>query len=155
MNKNIPANHVSSKKKHTYIAHFPKMTIPGVFELCKCTPIAVSYINGVKQETRTGWLPAQQFPNPCANRAVLNFAKAKEQMGEILASTIIEYLDKYTLEPVAYIFPDEVYICDGYKDESDKMYFLDRLNHATKRDFIREMEKRKRILAGLTKVNQK
>jgi hypothetical protein len=35
------------------------------------------------------------------------------------------------------------------------MYFLDRLNHATKRDFIREMEKRKQILAGLTKANQK
>ena len=44
---------------------------------------------------------------------------------------------------------------DGYKDESDNMYFLNRLNHATKRDFIREIEKRKRILAGLTKVNQK
>lgn len=149
MNKNIPENHVSHKKKNTYIACFQKMTIPDVFELSKCT------INGTKQETRTGRLPAQQFPNPCANRAVLNFANAKKQMGEKLASTIIEYLDKYTLEPVAYIFPDEVYICDGYKAESDKMYFLDRLNHATKRDFIREMELRKRILAGLTKVNQK
>lgn len=155
MNKNIPENHVSHKKKNTYIAHFPKMTIRGVFELSKCTPIAVSYINGEKQETHTGWLPAQMFPNPSANRAVLNFANAKKQMGETLASTIIEYLDKYTLEPVAYIFPDEVYVCDGYKEESDKMYFLDRLNHATKRDFIREMEKRKRILAGITKANQK
>ena len=155
MNKNIPENHVSHKKKNTYIAHFPKMTIRGVFELSKCTPIVVSYINGEKQETRTGWLPAQQFPNPSANRAVLKFTKTKETMGEKLASTIIEYLDKNTLEPVAYIFPDEVYICDGYKGKSDKMYFLDRLNHATKRDFIREMEKRKRILAGLTKVNQK
>lgn len=149
MNKNIPENHVSHKKKNTYIACFQKMTIPGVFELSKCT------INGTKQETCTGWLPAQQFPIPCANRAVLNFAKAKEQMGEKLASTIIEYLDKYTLEPVAYIFPDEVYICDGYKEEKNKMYFLDRLNHATKRDFIREMELRKRILAGITKANQK
>ena len=147
MNKNIPENHVSHKKKNTYIAHFPKMTIRGVFELSKCTPIAVSYINGEKQETHTGWLPAQMFPNPSANRAVLNFANAKKQMGETLASTIIE--------PVAYIFPDEVYVCDGYKEESDKMYFLDRLNHATKRDFIREMEKRKRILAGITKANQK
>ena len=110
------------------------MTIPGVFELSKCT------INGTKQETRTGRLPAQQFPIPCANRAVLKFTKTKEAMGETLASTIIEYLDKYTLEPVAYIFPDEVYICDGYKEEKNKMYFLDRLNHATKRDFIREIE---------------
>ena len=155
MNKKIPANHVSSKKKNTYIAHFPMMTIPGVFELCKCTPIAVSYINGTKQETRTGWLPAQQFPNPYANEAVLNFANTKEQKGEKLASTIIEYLDKYTLEPVAYIFPDDVCICDGYKDESDNMYFLNRLNHATKRDFIRELEKRGLILAGLTTANQK
>ena len=114
MNKNIPENHVSHKKKNTYIACFPKMTIPGVFELSKCT------INGTKQETRT----AQQFPIPCANRAVLKFTKTKEAMGEKLASTIIEYLDKYTLEPVAYIFPDEVYICDGYKEEKNKISIM-------------------------------
>jgi hypothetical protein len=65
--------------------------------------------------------------------------KASE-MGEKIASTIIEYLDKETNEPVVQLYPSSYYV---FNDDEN---FLNRLNHASKRNFQRELEKRLKIV---------
>lgn len=139
MNKNIPTNHISQKKKNTYIVDFNIMIDIGLFAHCKTTPVPVTHINGQKINTTMGFKRAHQFPNPQANDMFVFhdlYANAQDKT----SATIIEYLDKQTMQPVAYVFPNDIYICTQNKAD-----VFQRLNHATKRDFIRQLQTRKLI----------
>lgn len=139
MNKRIPTNHVSKKKKNTYTVDFNIMIDFGLFANCKTTPVPITHINGQKTNTTIGFKRAHQFPNPQAND-MLVFHGYYDKTQNKTSSTIIEYLDKHTMKPVVYVFPNDIYICTENKSE-----FLQHLNHATKRDFIRQLQIRKLI----------
>ena len=56
-----------------------------------------------------------------------------------LASTIVEYLDKETGEPIAYLYPN----CDIVSEQYDTLpKLMARLNHATRQDLMRQHSKR-------------
>lgn len=139
MNKNIPTNHISQKKKNTYIVDFNIMIDIGLFAHCKTTPVPVTHINGQEINTSMGFKRAHQFPNPQANDMFV-FHDIYDKPQDKTSSTIIEYLDKHTMQPVVYVFPNDIYVCTENKSD-----FLQHLNHATKRDFIRQLQTRKLI----------
>jgi hypothetical protein len=64
------------------------------------------------------------------------------------ASTIIEYLDKDTNQPVLYVFPHGVHINDGYETTYAK-----HLNHASRRDLDKQIKLRQE-LASRASQNQ-
>ncbi len=136
----IPQNHISGKKKNTYKIMFGPFPDYKMFELCKTTPLAIIELNGVRQDTSSGWLSAKDFPNPCANEMARNKSADTEIMGEKLATTIIEYLDKNTGKPVIQIYPGMIYVFDEY--ESD---YMSHLNHKSRRDLQYQINLREKI----------
>ena len=80
------------------------------------------------------------------------FDKLEPVMGTRLASTIVEYLDKETNEPVAMLFPTNEIM---YREDASHD-FTSRLNHATRQDLKRQMSVREKYLKKLAEnQNQK
>ena len=136
----------SKKKKNTYTIAFNGMIDMGLFAYCKQTPMPLITINGQKQETNTGWIKSKEFPNPYANEMAQRYIENAHKLGEKIATTIIEYLDKETNKPVVQLYPTTMHVFDGYEQD-----YKTRLNHATRRDLQHEIEKRMAILNN-TKV---
>lgn len=131
-----------AKKKNTYSIKFSHLVNYNMFELCQETPLVVVKKNGtVTQDSNGGWDAAIPFPNPGATTMGANFKSIRDQMGEKLATTIIEYLDKETNKPVATVFPTYVHIHAGYGDE-----FHRHLNHASRKDLAYQILMRRRAL---------
>lgn len=140
LKETIPANHISKKKKNTYTIAFSPFYDETMFRLCKNTPLGVRMLNGTEQSSSSGWLACHEFPNPCAIEFATNQPKLKDMMGEKIATTIIEYLDKETGKPILQLYPHVVYVFDEYEQD-----FMSHLNHATRRDFIKQHALRKRL----------
>lgn len=114
--------------------------------------MVVVELNGKKVNQDTGWKSGTEFPNPGASDMVVAFKQLQPIMGEKLASTIVEYLDKETNEPVAMLFPTNDIM---YREDAGKN-FTNRLNHATRQDLKRQMSVREKYLKKLAeKQNQK
>ena len=140
--KAITPDHVSKKKKNTYeIALSGIMCDISCFRLCPNTPLAIVTLNGKKMQESTGFLSCTQFPNPFASEMQAVFTKLSP-LDKKTASTIIEYLDKATDEPVLLLFPHGMHIKDGYKEN-----YLQHLNHASRRDLVRQIAMREKLLA--------
>lgn len=130
-----------SKKKNTYSIKFAHMVNYAMFELCSATPLVVVKKNGtvIKQ---SGWDVTTEFPNPGALEMGMHFKPLKDHIGEKMATTIIEYLDKETNRPVVTLFPTYLYIHDGY-DNNFHMH----LNHASRKDLQYQITMRRNALA--------
>ena len=140
---------VSPKKKNTYILKIQNTifsSFPNLFSMCESTPLPVIEINGQPQ-SKDEWLSCPRFPNPGATDMCNLYPQFKDAMGERMASTVVEYLDKETCEPVALLFPHTVH----YKRPD----FRDRLNHASRRDFDRQIAMRIALVEKYRKANGK
>lgn len=126
-----------SKKKNTYQIKFSHLTNYNLFELCRQTPLVVAKKNGatIKQ---SGWDIATKFPNPGAYEMGALFEPIKSLMGEKIATTIIEYMDKANGNIVATVFPTYVHIHDGYEND-----FMAHLNHASRKDLAYQIALRR------------
>lgn len=145
MRKNIPANHISKKKKNTYTVIFSNFMPTHLFELCPETPLALVAQNGTKLLNDDGWVGCKLFPSPAAIEMARDYPRFREIMGETLSTTIIEYLDKNTGRPVLQVYPDTVYVFDGYEQD-----FKSHLNHASRRDFEHQLALHKKIFEQAT-----
>lgn len=147
--KAIAPDHVSKKKKNTYqIALSGLMCDTSYFRLCKNTPLAVVTLNGKKVQESTGFLSCTEFPNPFASEMQAVFTKLSP-LDKKTASTIIEYLDKETKEPIVLVFPHGVHIKDGFEEN-----YMDHLNHATRRDLARQVAIRRKLLEQYNQHNK-
>ncbi len=143
----------SAKKKNTYIVQLNTMTMSGAFGLCDATPLAIVKINGATTDNANGgFMSCTQFPNPGASIIDVLYNCAPEWriiLGDKMASTIIEYLDKETLKPVLMLYPNgSVQSLIPGMDENTVIGT--RLNHASRRDFVRQYN---HILAKVQIVN--
>lgn len=136
----IPENHVSKKKKNTYQVKFSPLAPLHYFSGCKTTPMAVIILNG-KQIQTDGWLKCTEFPNPGASDMVTKQNTLREIMGEKISTQIIEYLDKNTGKPVVQVFPEMMYVFDGYEQD-----YMQHLNHASRRDLNKQIALRERLI---------
>ena len=136
----IPENHVSKKKKNTYQVQFSPLAPLHFFEGCKTTPMAVVILNG-KQVQSGGWLKCTEFPNPGASDMARKHTVLREIMGEKISTQIIEYLDKNTGKPVVQVFPEMMYVFDGYEQD-----YMQHLNHASRRDLTKQIALRERLI---------
>lgn len=134
----------SKKKKNTYTIAFNSMIDMGLFAYCKQTPMPLITINGQKQETNTGWIKSKEFPNPYANEMAQRHIENTHKLGEKIATTIIEYLDKETNKPVVQLYPSAFYIFEDYKKD-----YMSHLNHATRHDLQHEIKKRITVLNNI------
>ena len=138
----IAPNHKSSKKKNTYQIRFSHFCDLTMFELCQTTPMGVISLNGHPINAQNGWAVCTQFPNPCA----CDMAKKKDIlyqiMGSKLSTQIIEYLDKETGDPVIQVYPEMIHIFDGYEEN-----YMERLNHASRRDLQRQIALREKLIS--------
>ena len=137
----IPENHVSNKKKNTYQIEFSCFFDATLFQLCPSTPLGVICFNGKNTPDNTGWLKCTNFPNPCAYHMAENHSLLNNIMGNKLSTQIIEYLDKETGQPVLQLYPDMLHVFNGFEDN-----FISRLNHASRRDFERQLQIRKNLI---------
>ena len=144
LQKNVlPENHTSKKKKNTYTIAPNTLTMAIYFSACPDTPLAVTEKNGKQIETTTcGWITAKPFPNPCAGQMATEYNNNKKIFGEKISTTIIEYLDKETNKPVLQVYPNTIYVFDGYEEN-----FESHLNHATRKDLKKQLELRKKLLS--------
>lgn len=140
----------TKKKKNTYVITTSILGNLSLFGGCKSTPLVVVELNGKKMNQGTGWHSGTEFPNPAASNMVSVFDKLQPVMGTKLASTIIEYLDKETHEPVAMLFPTNEIM---YRTDAGEN-FMSRLNHASRQDLKRQMTVRERFLQKVVE-NQK
>lgn len=146
----IPENHVSKKKKNTYQVKFSPFAPLHYFNGCKTTPMAVVILNG-KQVQTSGWLKCTDFPNPGASDMATKHTVLREIMGEKISTQIIEYLDKYTGKPVVQLYPEMMYVFDGYEQD-----YMSHLNHASRRDLNKQIALRERLINEfMAKQNQK
>lgn len=126
------------KKKNTYIVNLNTMTMPGAFEQCPDTPLAIIKINGVETENaHGGFMSCTQFPNPGASTIDVLYHKCPEWriiMG-VTASTIIEYMDKESGKPALILYPNGQ-VQSRIPNEDESKVIFTRLNHASRRDFI-------------------
>lgn len=132
----------TKKKKNTYVVKIS--SINELFALASETPLPIITLNGQPVTDNSGWIKCESFPNPAAHNMVASFPKLEPIMGEKLASTIIEYLDKDSNAPVAMLFPTNELI---YR--ADLKNFLSRMNAASRQDLKRQMQIRERILQQL------
>lgn len=139
----------TKKKKNTYVVHFSALNNLEVFEYCDTTPMRVVTVNGKSVQNISGWASMTQFPNPGAHNMVTAFKKLQPIMGEKLASTIVEYLDKDTYEPVAMLFPTNEIMC-----RTDVVDFMKRLNHASRKDLNRQIQIRDRMMRKMLENNK-
>lgn len=137
----ISENHISKKKKNTYCIKFSPFYDATLFCLCQQTPLGVEILNGAPYKNDgTGMITCHEFPNPAATQMAANKDTLKEILGEKISTTIIEYLDKETNNPVLLLFPHYVYVFDKYQEN-----YLSHLNHATRRDFHRQLALREKL----------
>ncbi len=142
----------TKKRKNTYVITTSVLADLSLFSACSSTPLVVVELNGKKVNQDTGWKSGTEFPNPGASDMVVAFKQLQPIMGEKLASTIVEYLDKETNEPVAMLFPTNDIM---YREDAGKN-FTNRLNHATRQDLKRQMSVREKYLKKLAEnQNQK
>lgn len=119
----------TKKRKNTYTIKYSAFRDPCLWEWCSETPLYAAVINGQPQKNEGFCVELTQFPNPGAYYMAEQRHTLPQIMGEKMATTIIEYLDKETNKPVATIFPTYVHIHDGYEKDFNK-----HLNHATRKD---------------------
>lgn len=131
-----------SKKKNTYSIKFSHMADYAMFGMCSATPLVIKKKNGTEITQSGTWDVATDFPNPGALEMGVNFKSLKNQIGEKMATTIIEYLDKETNRPVVTLFPTYLYIHDGYDNN-----FHTHLNHASRKDLQYQITMRRNALA--------
>lgn len=137
----IAPNHISKKKKNTYVITYNVMADATLFNLCKNTPLPIVEINGKKQDQTSGFISCKQFPNPCANDMVRSHDILREIMGERISATIIEYLDKDTGKPVVQVYPGGWYVFDNYEKD-----YLSHLNHASRNDLKHQLKIRDNMI---------
>lgn len=148
---NMPVARATKKRKNTYVVKLKDvMADLNAFELCEKTPLAVVTLNGKPVQNAGTWMQCNQFPNPGAAHMISAFPELHPIMGEKMASTIIEYLDKDTSEPVAMLFPTNEIMC-----RDDLPDFTQRMNHASRQDLYRQMKIRDRILRQIMESKQK
>ena len=122
------ASRPSKKRKNTYVIRYSAFADPHWFADCATTPLCITEKNGEKIASNGGWEKCGAFPNPGPTTIELK-----------LASTIVEYLDKETGEPIAYLYPN----CDIVSEQYDTLpKLMARLNHATRQDLMRQHSKR-------------
>lgn len=138
----IPENHISKKKKNTYTIAFSEIAPKNVFQLCRETPLGIIKKNGKQIQKQTDWLTCTPFPNPAACEMETVYRGVKNIIGETIATTIIEYLDKETGEPVCQLYPHTLHIFDGYKKT-----YMKHLNHASRRDLQHQIKIRQELLS--------
>ena len=141
--KNHPvASRPSKKRKNTYIIKYSTFGDPRWFIDCPSTPLTVAEKNGEKIKSATLFEKCEKFPNPgpVVMFAQYNlFSQIMTPSERKLASTIVEYLDKETGEPIAYLYPN----CDIVSEQYDTLpKLMARLNHATRQDLMRQHSKR-------------
>ena len=147
----IPDNHVSQKKKNTYQVKFSPLMPAYLFELCSHPPLGVVVLNGKQNQDSTGWISTTNFPHPGAADMAKKQTVLREIMGEKIATQIVEYLDKETGKPVLQIYPEMMYVFDGYENN-----YMSRLNHASRRDLNKQIALRERLISEfMTKQTQK
>ncbi|MDE6250103.1 MAG: hypothetical protein K2M34_00510 [Alphaproteobacteria bacterium] len=133
----------TKKMKNTYIVQLNTMTMPGAFELCPNTPLAVIKINGIETDNaKGGFMSCTQFPNPGASAIESVWHNAPEWriiMGST-ATTIIEYLDKKSGKPALILYPTG-HVQSLIANEDANKVIGTRLNHASRRDFIYQYNK--------------
>lgn len=131
------------KKKNTYIVKLNNLMIDAfAFGMCDKMPLPVIILNGQPtQNDQNGWLKCTKFPNPAAVEMQATFSEMKPVMGEKVASTIIEYLDKETGRPVATLFPTVLYIHDNYEND-----YMAHLNHASRQDLNHQLVLRQELI---------
>lgn len=116
------------KRKNTYIikpAFFHKLKF---LQKCKNIPVRIVSING---QTVKKPFHSLILPGDAAHKiATTNPTQVTYQ--------ITEYLDKYTLEPVLMLLPNKQIL--PIKSTTDT---FDRLNHASRRDLLRRIQKQK------------
>jgi hypothetical protein len=139
----------NSVLKTTYNIKFGSFMPNAFFGMCYETPMAVIKINGVEQKTKTGWLSAINFPNPCAYEMSIHQEQLQTVMGPEIATTIIEYKSCKTLDPVALVFPHSLYIFDEYEKN-----YKEHLNQATWKDIEQEIAIRAKLIEKYKKNNQ-
>lgn len=128
----------TTKKKNTYVIQLDNLLAqPELLGGCREMPLPVVKTNGVSSQATGVWMRAKSFPNPAAHDMVVAFKQLKPIMNET-ASTIIEYLDKETGVPVVQLYPTMAYIMTGFEDN-----YMSRLNHASRRDFMYQLNKRR------------
>jgi hypothetical protein len=137
----IPENHISKKKKNTYVIAFNVMAEPTLFGLCNSTPLPVIEINGIKQTSDSGFINGKQFPNPNAINFIHSHDILREIMGERISATIIEYLDKDTGKPVVQVYPEGWYVFDNYGPD-----YMTHLNHASRCDLKHQLKIRDNMI---------
>lgn len=142
----------TKKKKNTYVIKYSVLADLTLFSDCPTTPLPVVSLNGKSVNNGGGWNSCTEFPNPAATDMIRKFDVLKPIMGEKLACTVVEYLDKSTDEPVAILFPTNVLM---YREDFGTG-FMRHLNHATRQDLKRQMSIRERLLSKLAEnQNQK
>ncbi len=141
----IADSHKSHKKKNTYVIKIDGvMANAGMFSKLQMVPLPIFKKNGQKLNNGD-WMETKFFPNPMATEICVNYPLFASAMGNNAAVTIVEYLDKANNAPVALMFPDgTVYVHDGYEDN-----FQNALNHASRRDFAKQLKKRAMLIAPM------
>ncbi len=155
------------KKKNTYVVKLNNiMADLSLFSECPCTPISVITLNGAPQQKEGDWMRGTTFPNPGATQMVYAFDKLKPVMSEKLRSTIVEYLDKATGEPVLTLFPqnhmhfhklNKFAVAHIENVDEGKCLFMSnlneadlsevsRLNHASRQDLFAQVEMRQNCI---------
>lgn len=138
------------KKKNTYVLKISGLqSMPGIFAMCKSTPLPVIVKNGQQTQSESDWMAATSFPNPGALHMQMEYKFLEPYMGEKMASTIVEYLDKETGRPVLMLFPTTCHIFDGYENN-----YMEHLNHASRRDLQYQMHKRGLLIDAALKARQ-
>ena len=130
-------NHKSKKKKNTYVISNQIFRLD-VFAYQQDTPLIVATKNGkTTTHPAKGTHTTTLFPNPNAIDMANKIAVNSKNLGTNIATTIIEYLDYKTNKPVLQLYPNVIYIFDTYKRN-----WKSHLNHATRQNLTREMNKR-------------
>lgn len=131
----------TKKKKITYVIEHSPFYDPTVWQFCAKTQLCAAQINGKLTSINTGWKTLTPFPNPGAYDMAAQREDLFKIMGEKMATTIIEYMDKETNKPVVTVFPTYVHIHDGYEDN-----YQERLNHMSRKDLNYQIMMRRRAL---------
>ena len=136
----------SRKKKNTYVLHIGGMIYnPAELLYSPSTPMTVLTKNGAT--TKEGDITfeyVQHFPNPMTTQMIMAYNNNKPIMGR-LASTVVEYLDKETGEPIILLFPHSIHP-HLLKNFPSLQVAENRLNHATWRDLTFQIELRRKLL---------
>lgn len=138
----IAQMHKSHKRKNTYVVHLDtEFNMPAFWEEFSKSPLTVLIKNGEKVQEVGRCMRCTKFPNPGAIQMHREY-RYLAQVDKKLASTVVEYLDKDTGAPVALLYPTDLYVYEEYRDND----FLAHLNHASRQDFVRQMDLRTKML---------